>query len=229
MIEGRKVGKTRYKRKREEGRKILPKRDSESKRPKGNHIISWDSHAPKEVCSGVDPQNHTRRISSVSSGIVTAARRHLVRMVYISVSTWTVRIINDEQVHLHDDALAPARGLARVLRLLNLPDHKLERLDDIGVVASGRLAPSTFELLRHLLALLSGDLVHFGLKVALVSDEGEGYPIRALFQVTERLAEFKKNARRERNPTRWFRILSRITRTISNDCLDATEYTIMYP
>lgn len=38
-----------------------------------------------------------------------------------------------------------------------------------------------------------------------------------------------RNSKREikKGRTRWFRILSRITRTISNDCLDATEYTIM--
>lgn len=128
-------------------------------------------------------------------------------------------------MHLHDDALAPAGWLARVLRFLNLPDHKLKRLDHIGVVTGGCLAPGAFELLRHLLALLSGDLVHFGLKVALVPDESEGYPVRALFKVSR----VQKKSNRERNPTRWFRILSRITRTISNDCLDATEYTIMYP
>jgi hypothetical protein len=65
-------------------------------------------------------------------------------------------------IHLHEVAIALLRGLAGVLRLLNLANEQLKSLADVLVVSRARFRPSALDLLRHLLSILCGDLALLG-------------------------------------------------------------------
>ncbi|KAK7189984.1 hypothetical protein PSPO01_03705 [Paraphaeosphaeria sporulosa] len=72
---------------------------------------------------------------------------------------------------LHDSALAPAGGLARVLTLLDLANHQLKRLLHVLVVARAGLGPAAAQLRRQRLALLGGDLALLRTQIRLVADD----------------------------------------------------------
>lgn len=82
---------------------------------------------------------------------------------------------------LHDIALAPARGLTRILTLLHFLDHELEGLEHVLVVSSRGFGPCAFELCGECLAILRSDLALFGTEIRLVAYDDEGNPIDGLF------------------------------------------------
>lgn len=84
----------------------------------------------------------------------------------------------------HDLArLPPSGGLVRVRRLLDLPDHELERLDDVLVVAGTGLRERALEALCELLAVLGRNLALLGSQIALVADDDDRDPFCALLEL----------------------------------------------
>ena len=83
-------------------------------------------------------------------------------------------------IGLHDGALAPARGLAGVLALLDLGDHQVEGFLDVLVVPRTGLGPCALEFGGEGSAVVGGDLALCGVEIALVADDDEGDPFRAL-------------------------------------------------
>ena len=71
-----------------------------------------------------------------------------------------ISIRREEQ--LHHRAGAASSRLARVLRLLDLGDHELERLGDVLVVSGASLGPRASELRPELLSLVHRHLSLFG-------------------------------------------------------------------
>lgn len=123
---------------------------------------------------------------------------------------------------LHQNAIALGRSLAWVLRLLNLSDQELESLAHVLVVSRARLSPAALYLLRELLSVFGCDLSLLGAQVALVADDADGDRLGALrlvvqLQLTGCLFRVLGAL------TRWLRIFSRMTCTISNDGSDDTE------
>ena len=125
----------------------------------------------------------------------------------------------------HDDTFSIVLRFVWILRLLNLTDEQLKGLGDILVVAGAGLGPGAVELLRHLATLLGRDLALLRPEIAFVADNDEWYP----FDTLERLLgqhyaqHLGKGAVAGNQRTKWFIIFSRMTCTISNDCIDETE------
>lgn len=120
---------------------------------------------------------------------------------------------------LHENALAALGRLARVLGLLDLGDQQLKGLSYVLVVPRACLRPAALNLLCYSLALLGGDLSLFGTEVALVSDDDNRDRLGTL---RDTVSQFMLAADLNQL-TRWFRIFSRITCTISKDGKDDTE------
>ena len=81
---------------------------------------------------------------------------------------------------LHDDTLVPARGLARVLALLDLGNHEVERLGHVLVVPRTGFCPRALEFVGERAAVFGLDLALFGLEVGFVAYDDEGDRFDAL-------------------------------------------------
>jgi hypothetical protein len=81
---------------------------------------------------------------------------------------------------LHDSTFAATSRLVRLCRLLDLSDHHLECLRDVGVVPSTGLSPSCVEFFCELLTLFGCDLALAFANIALVADDYEGDGFGAL-------------------------------------------------
>lgn len=130
------------------------------------------------------------------------------------------------QSPLHQDAIALSRCLAGVLRLLDLSDQELERFADVLVISCARLGPAALDLLGHLLSIFGGNLSLLGSQVALVADDDDGDGFGTLIKhcwlvICTCLSGCSAGF------TRWLRIFSRMTCTISKEGRDDTEYTSM--
>lgn len=128
-------------------------------------------------------------------------------------------------------AVALFGGLAGVLRLLDLGNQQLKSLADVLVISCTRFGPSALDLFRYLLAILRGDLALLGTEIALVADNDDGNGLGALWKRTK-VAEVSDAVLRSLVDgvwalTRWLRIFSRMTCTISNEGSEDTEYTSM--
>lgn len=121
----------------------------------------------------------------------------------------------------HQDAIALRRRFAGVLRLLDLRYQELKSLAHVLVVPRARLGPAALDLLGELLSVLGGDLPLLGSQIALVAHDDDGDRLGAL---DEQLSAFLRLVAEVSLPlTRWFRIFSRMTCTISNEGSDDTE------
>lgn len=123
-------------------------------------------------------------------------------------------------VCLHQNAIALGRSLAWVLRLLNLSDQELESLAHVLVVSRARLGPAALYLLRELLSVFGCHLSLLGAQVALVADDADGDRLGALKSVVQLMGCLSRVLG---GLTRWLRIFSRMTCTISKDGSDDTE------
>jgi hypothetical protein len=83
-------------------------------------------------------------------------------------------------VSLHDNALAPASGLTRVLAPLHLSNHKLKGFEYVLIVPCTRLGPRALEFFGKGFAVFGGDLALFGTEVGLVAHDDNGDPIDGL-------------------------------------------------
>ena len=70
-------------------------------------------------------------------------------------------------------ALAPACRLARILTLLNFPNHQLKRFLHVLVVSCAGLGPAAVQLRLKRFALLGRDLALFRSKIRLVAYDDE--------------------------------------------------------
>jgi hypothetical protein len=120
---------------------------------------------------------------------------------------------------LHDNTLAPASRLTRILAPLHLPNNKLKRLEHILIITGAGLSPRTLEFFGEGFAVFGGDLTLFGTEVGLVAYDDDGDPVDGLYRVVR---DCRSSGGWELL-TRWLRILSRMTRAISKLCLLATE------
>ena len=80
---------------------------------------------------------------------------------------------------LHDGTRFTTSRLRRILRLLHLCDHKLERLDDVLIVSRRRLSPGTVPLRRQSLSLFRCDLP-LDMEIGFIADYYDWDPICAL-------------------------------------------------
>jgi hypothetical protein len=80
----------------------------------------------------------------------------------------------------HENTVALLGSLAGSLRLLDLGNHQLERLGDVGVVRGAGLGPATLQPLAQLAALLDADLALLRPQIALVTDDDDGDGLGAL-------------------------------------------------
>lgn len=74
---------------------------------------------------------------------------------------------------LHKNAIALLGRFSRVLRRLNLSNHKLKSLADIRVVLGAGFGPTALELLSQLLAFLDADSALVRAQIALVTDDND--------------------------------------------------------
>lgn len=127
----------------------------------------------------------------------------------------------------HHHTLTPPCGLARVARLLDLGDDELKRAGDVLVETGASLREAAFELVGEGAALVAADLPLLGFEVAFVADYDQGDPFCALRGGRRGVSGvgflLEGEGERGGEGTRWFRILSRRTRMMSKDCLEATE------
>lgn len=79
----------------------------------------------------------------------------------------------------------PPCRLARVLRLLDLPNHELESLADVFVVSCAGLSPGALELGADFLAAIRRDYSLLGPKVGFVAYDDHGSPVGALEQISK--------------------------------------------
>lgn len=122
----------------------------------------------------------------------------------------------------HELALAIGRRLVRVLRLFNLANQQLKRARHVLAVARAGLGPRALVALGERLALLGCDLALLGAEVGFVADDADGDGVCALF-LGGWLVDWLGVWGGEGGCTRWLRILSRMTWTISKVGLDDTE------
>lgn len=80
----------------------------------------------------------------------------------------------------HEHAVALLGSLAGRLCLLDLGNHQLERLGDVGVVRGAGLGPAALQPLAQLAALLDADLALLRPQIALVTDDDDGDGLSAL-------------------------------------------------
>jgi hypothetical protein len=86
---------------------------------------------------------------------------------------------------LHDNALAPASGLTRVLAPLYLPNDKLKCLEHVLVVAGTGFGPCALELFGQGFAVFGSDLTLFGTEVGLIAYDDDGHPVDGLYELSE--------------------------------------------
>jgi hypothetical protein len=86
---------------------------------------------------------------------------------------------------LHDNALASASGLTRVLAPLHLPNDKLKSFEHILVVAGTGFGPRALELFGQGFAVFGGDLTLFGTEVGFVAYNDDGDPVDGLCGLSE--------------------------------------------
>lgn len=80
----------------------------------------------------------------------------------------------------HHAAFVVTRRLAGVLRLFNLGDHKLKGLGDVVVQPGAGLGEGALKIFCQLSSLFGCDLSLLRLQVALVADNDQRDPVRAL-------------------------------------------------
>lgn len=80
----------------------------------------------------------------------------------------------------HEHTVALLGSLAGRLCLLDLGNHQLERLGDVGVVRGAGLGPAALQPLAQLAALLDADLALLRPQIALVTDDDDGDGLGAL-------------------------------------------------
>jgi len=88
--------------------------------------------------------------------------------------------LNSPSKPLHDLTFIPISRLIGVLRFLNLSNDELKRLGDVLIVPCTCLCVRTVKLLRQRLALLDGDLALIWTQIALIPNNNDGNPFRAL-------------------------------------------------
>jgi hypothetical protein len=81
---------------------------------------------------------------------------------------------------LHDNTLASASGLTRVLAPFHLGNDELESLEDVLVVTRAGFGPRALELFGEGLAVFGRDLALFGTEVGFVANDDNGHPIDGL-------------------------------------------------
>lgn len=123
----------------------------------------------------------------------------------------------------HEFALAIGRRLIRVLRLFNLANQQLKGARHVLAVSRAGLGPCALVALGELLALLGRDLALLGAEVGFVADDADGDGVCALFWGGGGLVSVWGFGEGRGGCTRWLRILSRMTWTISNVGFDETE------
>lgn len=120
---------------------------------------------------------------------------------------------------LHDHTFTTSCRLIWILRFLDLANHHLKGFGDVLIVPCTGLGVCTIELLRQGLSFFYRDLTLIWSQITLVAHDHDRNPFRTLDESVSRVP-WDQSAHWL---TRWFKILSRMTWTISKDWVEATE------